>query len=301
MTLLISVAKDLAGQGHGNCFCMTYDLLCSLVWTHCSLPKHVVMWQFLHEAINTSGKWWAEKCTDWTGHRVPWFSSQLPSVVMLCKPCDPLLILLALLQYNTGRCRYIWSPNIWPSYGFFDLMSDFGSKHMETSESVLVSKLHFVCIAWIHKCLKPCDGMMHKEIASILIYITGRRSTERLRMYQCSGFGTWQLHSSCGLLFFHHLLSFLAWLWFLVLNISKVSGSWNKPINQLPLVVSPFLSPADIHILADMYSLPGIWKSKLRRFVDGSYVWSPLVEKLGKLWFVMLKMLVFLRASKKSY
>ena len=38
------VPKDLAGQGHRNGFCMTYDLLCSLVWTHCSLPKHVVMW-----------------------------------------------------------------------------------------------------------------------------------------------------------------------------------------------------------------------------------------------------------------
>lgn len=82
------VPKDLAGQGHRNCFCMTYDLLCSLVWTHCSLPKQVVMWQkfrrtlpfltlisevsmcwqFLHEAINTSGEWWAEKCADWTGH-----------------------------------------------------------------------------------------------------------------------------------------------------------------------------------------------------------------------------------------
>ena len=87
------VPKDLAGQGHRNCFLMTVDLLCSLVSTNCSLSKHEVIrqsfhrtlpfltlisevsmcGQFLHEAINTSGEWWAEKCTDWTGHWVPWF------------------------------------------------------------------------------------------------------------------------------------------------------------------------------------------------------------------------------------
>lgn len=142
------------------------------------------------------------------------------------------------------------------TYGFFHLRSDFGFKHMETSESVLVSKLLFIVlssisawspmITWCSRKLLPCS-FKQSQVNWKGVYVS---------MVQVLVRGSYTLHVACS----SSIIYSVSWQGFDFWSSTsqKFLESWNKPINQLPLVVPSFpFARWDVHILTAMYSLPG--------------------------------------------
>lgn len=182
----------------------------------------------------------------------------LPVAKFSCAGATPVTRCWFYLQQSSGV----------QTYGFFRLRSDFGSKHMETSESVLVSKLLFIVLS--SKC----------AWSPVMAWCRRKWSQVNWKVAYVSMFRFWYVAATLFtlLVLLQSSTQFLGLA--LIFGPQHLKSFGKLKQTYQPIAISCFIFPfSSWYSHSRWYVLvAGLWKSELRRFVDWLYVWSPLVE-----------------------